>query len=64
MNYIKITEVDSLLEINSPKAIEAQLIDYIMSLRNDGLSHSAMKYLVAPIFTFYQLRRDTKPQKD
>jgi hypothetical protein len=55
MNYIKITEVDSLLEINSPKVIESQLIDYIMSLRQDGISYSTIKYLVAPIFTFYKL---------
>jgi hypothetical protein len=60
MNYIKVTEVDSLLEttsnnINSPKIIEAQLIDYIMSLRNDGIAYSTIKYLLAPIFTFYQL---------
>jgi hypothetical protein len=55
MKHLKITDVDSLLATTSPKAIEAQLIDYIMSLRNDGLSHSTMKYLVAPIFTFYQL---------
>jgi integrase len=55
MNFIRITEVDSLLESNSPKVIEAQLIDYIMSLRQDGISYSTIKYLVAPIFTFYQL---------
>ena len=57
MNYIKVkvTEVDSLLETNSPKIIEAQLIDYIMSLRNDGIAYSTIKYLLAPIFTFYQL---------
>jgi integrase len=55
MNYVKVTEVDSLLETNSPKIIEAQLIDYIMSLRQDSISYSTIKYLVAPIFTFYQL---------
>jgi hypothetical protein len=58
MNYIKVTEVDSLLETtsnNSPKVIESQLIDYIMSLRNDGIAYSTIKYLLAPIFTFYQL---------
>ena len=57
MNFIKVkvTEVDSLLETNSPKIIEAQLIDYIMSLRNDGIAYSTIKYLLAPIFTFYQL---------
>jgi hypothetical protein len=55
MNYVKVTEVDSLLETNSPKIIEAQLIDYIMSLRQDSISYSTIKYLLAPIFTFYQL---------
>jgi hypothetical protein len=55
MNYIRVTEVDSLLETNTPKIIESQLIDYIMSLRQDGISYSTIKYLLAPIFTFYQL---------
>jgi hypothetical protein len=55
MNYVKATEVDTLLETNSHKVIEAQLIDYIMSLRQDSISYSTIKYLVAPIFTFYQL---------
>jgi hypothetical protein len=56
MKYLKITEVDQLLaESNNPKNIEVQIIDYIMSLRNDGLSYATMKYFVAPIFTFYQL---------
>ncbi|HKI10451.1 MAG TPA: hypothetical protein VKA09_18840 [Nitrososphaeraceae archaeon] len=47
MNYIKVTEVDSLLETNSAKIIESQLIDYIMSLRQDGISYSTIKYLLA-----------------
>jgi hypothetical protein len=55
MNHLKLTDVDSLLEIKNPKVIEAQLIDYIMSLRHDCLSHATIKYLIAPIFTFYQL---------
>jgi hypothetical protein len=56
MNHLKLTDVEELIK-NSPslKVIEAQLIDYIMSLRQDGLSHATVKYLVAPIFTFYQL---------
>jgi integrase len=55
MNYIKVTAVDSLLQSNSPKIIESQLIEYIMSLRNDGIAYATIKYLLAPIFTFYQL---------
>jgi integrase len=55
MNYVRVTEVASLLEMNSPKVIEAQLIDCIMSLRNDGIAYATIKYLLAPIFTFYQL---------
>lgn len=58
MNFIKVTEVDSLLEStnnNNPKVIEAQLIDYVMSLRNDGIAYATIQYLIAPIFTFYQL---------
>lgn len=63
MNFIRITEVDSLLETSSPKIIESQLIDYIMSLRNDNISYSTIKYLVAPIFTFYQLNDVTLNKK-
>jgi integrase len=56
MKHLKVTEVDRLLDTtNNTKLIEAQLIDYIMSLRNDGLSYATIKYMLAPIFTFYQL---------
>jgi hypothetical protein len=57
MNHLKTTDVDRLLEINNQKIIESQLIDYIMSLRQDGLSYATMKHMLAPIFTFY-LRND------
>ena len=63
MNFIKVTQVDSLLETNSPKFIESQLIDYIMSLRSDGIAYSTIKYLLAPIFTFYQLNDVTLNKK-
>jgi integrase len=56
MNYLKLTSTeDLLLHGTNPKFIEAQLIDYIMSLRNDGISYNTIKYLLASIFTFYQL---------
>jgi hypothetical protein len=55
MNHLKMTDVDRLLEINNQKIIESQLIDYIMSLRQDGLSYATMKHMLAPIFTFYLL---------
>jgi integrase len=53
MNHLKSTSVGSLLEIK-PKDIESQLIDYVMSLRNDGIAYATIQYLIAPIFTFYQ----------
>ena len=52
MKHLKIIEADQLLETNNPKIIEAKLIDYIMSLRNDGLSYATMKHMLAPILTF------------
>jgi hypothetical protein len=55
MKHLKIIEADQLLETNNPKIIEAKLIDYIMSLRNDGLSYATMKHMLAPILTFYQI---------
>jgi hypothetical protein len=56
LNHLKLMEMDDLLlHISSPKYIESQIIDYIMSLRDNGISYSTIKFLVAPIFTFYQL---------
>jgi hypothetical protein len=55
MNHFKMTDVDNLLLNSNSKAIEAQIIDYIMSLRQDGISYSTIRFLIAPIFTFYQL---------
>ena len=39
--------------IEDPRFIEDQLVNYIMTLREDGISHATIKYLVIPIFTFY-----------
>lgn len=56
MKHLKIIDADQLLsETNNPKIIEAKLVDYIMSLRNDGLSYATMKHMLAPILTFYQI---------
>jgi integrase len=56
LRYLKLKEVDDLLlHVSDPKYIESQIIDYIMSLRNSGVSHGTIKFLVSPIFTFYQL---------
>jgi integrase len=54
--HLKLNEVDGLLlHISNPRYIESQIIDYIMSLRDNGLSQNTIKFLVVPIFTFYQL---------
>lgn len=56
MNHLKLKEIDGLLlHAASPKVIESQIIDYIMALRDSGISHATIKFLIAPIFTFYQL---------
>lgn len=47
--------MDGLLSNPNPRYIESQIIDYIMSLRNNGVSYATIQFLVAPIFTFYQL---------
>jgi integrase len=56
LKHLKITEVDDLL-INSqnPKLIESQIIDYIMTLRDDGLAYATITFLIAPLITFYTL---------
>ena len=54
--HLKLKDVDGLLlHISNPRTIESQIIDYIMSLRDNGLSQNTIKFLVVPIFTFYQL---------
>jgi hypothetical protein len=56
LNFLRLTEVDGLLvHVSNPRYIESQIIDYIMSLRQGGISYATIQYLVAPIFTFYQL---------
>jgi integrase len=56
LNHIKQKSMDDLLLSNTnPRHIESQIIDYIMSLRNSGVSYATIQFLVAPIFTFYQL---------
>jgi integrase len=56
LNHIKQkTPDDLLLHVANPRYIESQIIDYIMSLRNSGVSYATIQFLVAPIFTFYQL---------
>jgi hypothetical protein len=54
MNHLKLTEIDDLTRLGADKkVIESQLIDYIMSLRQDGISYNTIQHLVVPIFTFY-----------
>jgi hypothetical protein len=56
MNHLRLTNVDYLLNnTTSPKPIEAQLIYFIMALRQNDISYGTIKVLIAPIFTFYQL---------
>jgi hypothetical protein len=56
MNPLKLKQVDDLLlYTDKPRFIESQIIDYIMSLRQSGVSYATIQVLIAPIFTFYQL---------
>lgn len=55
LNHIKQRSTDDMLLNTNPKVIEAQIIDYIMSLRNNGIAYKTIQFLVAPRFTFYQL---------
>jgi hypothetical protein len=56
LSFLRLKEVDDLLSRNpSPRLIESQIISYIMSLREDGIAYATIQFLVAPIFTFYQL---------
>lgn len=56
LNHIKQkTPDDLLLHAAAPRYIESQIIDYIMSLRNNQVGYATIQFLIAPIFTFYQL---------
>lgn len=56
LSYLKLTKIEDLLpHLSNPRYIESQIIDYIMSLRDSGVSYGTIQFLVAPIFTFYQL---------
>jgi integrase len=56
LNHLRLTSLDNLpLQSASPRFIESQIIDYIMSLRESGLAYATIHFMVAPIFTFYQL---------
>jgi integrase len=54
--HLKLKNIDDLLlHTSNPKLIESQITDFIMSLRQDGVSYATIKFLITPIFTFYQL---------
>ena len=56
LTFLKLKEIDDLLPHNpSPRYIESQIISYIMSLRESGIAYATIQFLIAPIFTFYQL---------
>jgi integrase len=55
MRYLKITRPDQLLSSQDPKEIQTNIVQYIMSLRKSGISYSTIKFMIAPLFTFYQL---------
>ena len=56
MNHLKLKRVDDLfLHASNPRLIESQIIDYIMTLRKDGVSYATIQFLITPIFTLYQL---------
>jgi integrase len=55
MNHLRTTDPEDLVSNTDPRFIESQLIDYIMTLRTDGLAYATMQHLVAAILTFYSL---------
>jgi hypothetical protein len=64
LTFLKLKEFDDLLPTNpSPRLIELQIISYIKSLRQSGIAYATIQYMVAPIFTFYQLNDVTLNRK-
>ena len=55
LKHRKLTEVDNLLLDQNPRVIESQIVDYVMTLRSEGIAYATICFLVAPVLTFYQL---------
>src|SRR5918999_5741502 len=55
LNHRKLTDVDNLLLDQNPRDIESQIVDYVMTLRSEGIAFSTIQFLIAPILTFYSL---------
>lgn len=53
LNHRKLTEVDNLLLDQNPRDIESQIVDYVMTLRSEGIAYATICFLVAPVLTFY-----------
>jgi hypothetical protein len=58
LTHIKKTGTDDLLVNTEPRYIESQIIDYIMSLRNNGVSYAAIQLLVAHLDEYKRIVRD------
>jgi hypothetical protein len=52
LNHRKLTEVDNLLLDQNPRIIESQIVDYVMTLRSEGVSYATICFLAAPVLTF------------
>ena len=55
LNHRKMTEVDNLLLDQNPRLIESQIVDYVMTLRSEGIAYTTIQFLIAPVLTFYSL---------
>jgi integrase len=56
LSFKKLTNVDDLLlHASNPRLIEAQIIDYIMTLRKDGVAYTTIQFFTAPLLTYYSL---------
>jgi hypothetical protein len=55
LNHRKMTEVDNLLLEQNPRLIESQIVDYVMTLRSEGIAYTTIQFLIAPVLTFYSL---------
>ena len=51
LNHIKLRQLDDLLNNANPRYIESQIIDYIMTLRNDGLAYASVQFMIASLRT-------------
>src|SRR5215212_9260811 len=63
MLYMNITDIDNLLLFSNEKEIQHKIIDYVLDLKNKGLSAASIAHYVGAIMHFYAMNDVTLNRK-